>query len=299
METQVGLGSIPGASPHRPPAPPSPPVSRRLGPPEPLRGLTLSWDLETFPLFSTSRAVNAYQMDLSSSARRSMAAGGRGRGGSAGAEDPVAGSRRPRGAAAPPAGRAPERPRTAGPGLWAPPAPRAEREGAGRAIQGSQRRGEPLARPRDQRLSQREILSRPQPAASSSESEMRELELCLLRSSSPAGLGIGRHKAGEQRPSPLQPSWFCLFLACTNPFLCQLCRYSRKTNASQLGACAAAGFPAGLSQPKRLHGALCVSIAQKLPQGSGQAEAASSGLFFPAQTCWTCSQTPFLPSTLP
>lgn len=35
--------------------------------------LTLSWDLETLPLFSTSRAVKAYQMDLSSSLRRAMA----------------------------------------------------------------------------------------------------------------------------------------------------------------------------------------------------------------------------------
>ncbi len=36
--------------------------------------LTLSWDLDTFPLFSTSRAVKAYQMDLSSSERKSMTA---------------------------------------------------------------------------------------------------------------------------------------------------------------------------------------------------------------------------------
>lgn len=36
--------------------------------------LTFSWDLDTFPLFSTSRAVKAYQMDLSSSERKSMTA---------------------------------------------------------------------------------------------------------------------------------------------------------------------------------------------------------------------------------
>lgn len=36
--------------------------------------LTFSCDLDTFPLFSTSRAVKAYQMDLSSSERKSMTA---------------------------------------------------------------------------------------------------------------------------------------------------------------------------------------------------------------------------------
>ncbi len=36
--------------------------------------LTLSWDLDTLPLFSRSRAVKPYQMDLSSSDRRSMSA---------------------------------------------------------------------------------------------------------------------------------------------------------------------------------------------------------------------------------
>lgn len=66
------------------------------GPSESHQELTLSWDLETLPLFSTSRAVNAYQMDLRSSARRSMATGGGGRGGSAEAEDPVPGNRLPR-----------------------------------------------------------------------------------------------------------------------------------------------------------------------------------------------------------
>ena len=52
------------------------------------------------PLFSTSRAVKAYQMDLSSSVRRSMATGGGGS--SVGAQDPLPGSRRlrrPRGRA--------------------------------------------------------------------------------------------------------------------------------------------------------------------------------------------------------
>lgn len=61
-------------------------------PSSPRGGLTLSWDLETLPLFSTSRAVKAYQMDLSSSARRSMAAGGGG--GSAEPADPVPGAAR-------------------------------------------------------------------------------------------------------------------------------------------------------------------------------------------------------------
>lgn len=41
--------------------------------PGPRVPLTLSWDLETLPLFSTSSAVKAYQMDLSSSLRRAMA----------------------------------------------------------------------------------------------------------------------------------------------------------------------------------------------------------------------------------
>lgn len=41
--------------------------------PGPWVPLTLSWDLETLPLFSTSSAVKAYQMDLSSSLRRAMA----------------------------------------------------------------------------------------------------------------------------------------------------------------------------------------------------------------------------------
>lgn len=51
--------------------------------PVPQVPLTLSWDLETLPLFSTSSAVNAYQMDLSSSLRRAMAeAPARPRGGS-------------------------------------------------------------------------------------------------------------------------------------------------------------------------------------------------------------------------
>lgn len=36
--------------------------------------LTFSWDFDTFPLFSISRAVKAYQMDLSNSERKSMAA---------------------------------------------------------------------------------------------------------------------------------------------------------------------------------------------------------------------------------
>lgn len=47
--------------------------SAPTGHPGPRRPLTLSWDLETLPLFSTSRAVKAYQMDLSSSLRRAMA----------------------------------------------------------------------------------------------------------------------------------------------------------------------------------------------------------------------------------
>lgn len=34
--------------------------------------LTFSWDLDTFPLLSTSRAVNACQMDLRSSSRSAM-----------------------------------------------------------------------------------------------------------------------------------------------------------------------------------------------------------------------------------
>lgn len=42
-------------------------------PPWAPRALTLSWDLETLPLFSTSSAVKAYQMDFSSSFRRAMA----------------------------------------------------------------------------------------------------------------------------------------------------------------------------------------------------------------------------------
>lgn len=53
----------------------------------------MSWDLDTLPLFSTSRAVKAYQMDLSSSARRSMATGGGGTGCSVNAENPVSGNR--------------------------------------------------------------------------------------------------------------------------------------------------------------------------------------------------------------
>lgn len=45
------------------------PLLQVEGPP-----LTFSWDFDTFPLFSRSRAEKPYQMDLSSSERRSMSA---------------------------------------------------------------------------------------------------------------------------------------------------------------------------------------------------------------------------------
>lgn len=77
--------------------------------------LTFSCDLDTLPLFSTSRAVKAYQMDFKSSARRSMARGTDDRGCSVNGEDPVSGNRLPRfnrpqrgigrGAGAPPASK--------------------------------------------------------------------------------------------------------------------------------------------------------------------------------------------------
>lgn len=137
---------MPASGPGPTPRPPgSPPLSPRHPRPGRAAPLAFSWDLETFPLRSRSRAVKACQMDFSSSSLRPTMAG-----------PPAAAAplprplclrlarprRRRRDRPAPPRGRVPALPGSAGAAPGAARLPPQGR-GAGRAGCGAEASGSP------------------------------------------------------------------------------------------------------------------------------------------------------------